>query len=223
MGLQTHLGNFDECIEVQNVQTKNSTFDAQYCLVTISLSELDSVNMGSLSDLESQEDITQIKNVRVRTTRELSAQTSLLNLQLSYCIPSTCSIKDFENFLVKYISDLQIDINFNITIPDGMCQTTHGRTLGADDWIAVAILIIIILLTVSSTAYDLIKKESKKKLLTAFSLFSNGKKLLSTKTSEDTIQAIQGMRLISMCWVIMGHRYSLAMESPAINQIFVQD
>ena len=55
MGLTTHLGNFDECIEVQNVQTDYGTFDAQYCLVDVILSVNTSyINVESLTGFNTQ-------------------------------------------------------------------------------------------------------------------------------------------------------------------------
>jgi hypothetical protein len=59
--------------------------------------------------------------------------------------------------------------------------------------------------------------ETKKELLTAFSVYSNGKKLLSTKTSGDTLHAIHGMRFITICWVVWGHRYTVDAAVPSIN------
>ena len=51
MGLRTHLGNFDECIEIQNVQTKTGSFDAQYCLVNVNfIMEFTSANKVTLGE-----------------------------------------------------------------------------------------------------------------------------------------------------------------------------
>jgi len=57
----------------------------------------------------------------------------------------------------------------------------------------------------------------KKELLIAFSLYSNGKKLLSTKSSGDTLHAIHGMRFITICWVVWCHRYKMDISVPSIN------
>jgi hypothetical protein len=63
----------------------------------------------------------------------------------------------------------------------------------------------------------------KKELLLAFSVYSNGKNLLSTKTSGDTLQAVHGIRFITICWVIWGHRYVLDIAVPAINLSIAPD
>lgn len=42
---------------------------------------------------------------------------------------------------------------------------------------------------------------------TAFSLYTNGKKLLQTDRREDSIRCLDGLRFISICWIIYGHTY----------------
>lgn len=46
-------------------------------------------------------------------------------------------------------------------------------------------------------------------LLTSFSLYSNGKRILSTERSGDTIGCLDGLRYLSMCWIIYGHTFYL--------------
>ncbi|CAG2247221.1 unnamed protein product [Mytilus edulis] len=45
------------------------------------------------------------------------------------------------------------------------------------------------------------------KILLAFSVYTNGAKLLSTHQPEGSLTAINGIRFISMTWVILGHSY----------------
>lgn len=45
------------------------------------------------------------------------------------------------------------------------------------------------------------------KVLTAFSFFTNTKKLMSTKTAKGPLACLNGLRVISMFWVIQGHTY----------------
>ncbi|OWF42953.1 nose resistant to fluoxetine protein 6-like [Mizuhopecten yessoensis] len=45
------------------------------------------------------------------------------------------------------------------------------------------------------------------RILVAFSVYSNGEKLLSTKQGPGSLTAVNGIRVISMFWVILGHSY----------------
>ena len=45
-----------------------------------------------------------------------------------------------------------------------------------------------------------------------FSLYSNGKKLLSTKKMDGSIDCIHGIKFLSMCWVVLVHTYLKSLE-----------
>lgn len=45
------------------------------------------------------------------------------------------------------------------------------------------------------------------KLLLSFSVYTNGSKLLNTNTPAGTLTSVNGVRFISMTWVILGHTY----------------
>ncbi|PSN39085.1 hypothetical protein C0J52_07353 [Blattella germanica] len=156
MGLLIHLGNFDECLGIQNIPTPYGPLNGQHCLA----------NTGALPSMD-------------------------ISLQMSYCIPSSCSAQDFQTIFNNYYSSNKTrtgNIGMQLSASDGMCHT-----------------------------------KPKIKLLTAFSWYSNGKKLLSTETSGDTLHAIHGIRFLSICWVVLGHRYSSSIVVPSINAIIIQD
>lgn len=54
-------------------------------------------------------------------------------------------------------------------------------------------------------------------ILLAFSVYTNGKKLLKTNQDSGQILFLNGMKVLSMFWVIMGHRYS-GLEGSASNK-----
>lgn len=54
-------------------------------------------------------------------------------------------------------------------------------------------------------------------ILRSFSLYSNGKKLLDTGRGDDTLAPLQGIRFLSICWVVLGHRLFLTLSTPIIN------
>ncbi|XP_076092316.1 O-acyltransferase like protein-like [Mytilus galloprovincialis] len=51
------------------------------------------------------------------------------------------------------------------------------------------------------------------KLLLSFSVYTNGAKILSTNQGSGTLTAVNGIRFISMSWVILGHTYAFGMNS----------
>lgn len=55
--------------------------------------------------------------------------------------------------------------------------------------------------------------------LAKFSLYTNALSILSTKKTSGLMPALQGMRFICMCWVVLGHRYFTSMYRPLVNQV----
>ena len=53
--------------------------------------------------------------------------------------------------------------------------------------------------------------------LLCFSIYSNGKKILSTRKLEGSIDCVHGIRFFSMCWVVMGHTWFAGIKTPPDN------
>jgi hypothetical protein len=58
---------------------------------------------------------------------------SNLALSLSYCVPSTCSAKDFEGIFNSYLQDWNLPLT--ATVAEDYCQTSEGKSLATEDWI----------------------------------------------------------------------------------------
>ena len=69
------------------------------------------------------------------------------------------------------------------------------------------------------TSNDFDVSDHKKEILVSFSLFTNGSKLLATKSSEGTLTCLDGIRFLSICWIVLGHRFMLSLEEPSINAL----
>lgn len=61
------------------------------------------------------------------------------------------------------------------------------------------------------------------KLFVTFSLYSNIKKLTTVKKNPDQIPCINGIRFISMMWVILGHRYMFGGLYPSTNYFYLDE
>ena len=48
-------------------------------------------------------------------------------------------------------------------------------------------------------------------LLLSFSVYTNGEKILNTNQGAGTLTAINGIRFISMTWVILGHTFAFGL------------
>lgn len=129
---------------------------------------------------------------------------------LAYCVPDSCTGED----LNSAISDLLVSPSLNLSLfNDEYCSTKKtDRKIDTGAIVALVIFGVLFVCTLLSTAYDVFLYYSEKKsphpILVAFSIYSNGKKLLqSTKSSRagDQILCFHGMKFISMWWIISGH------------------
>jgi hypothetical protein len=64
---------------------------------------------------------------------QVASDLSGLALTLSYCIPSTCRAKDFEEIFNSYLQDMELPLM--ATIAEEYCQTNEGKSLATEDWI----------------------------------------------------------------------------------------
>ncbi|XP_068082886.1 nose resistant to fluoxetine protein 6 [Anabrus simplex] len=204
MGALTHPGNFDECIAVRDVKALDgSTFHGQHCVaIAVIIPKMPSNEATG------------------------AMQTPALNL--GTCVPSTCDVddaalivkEDFKKRLTT-VSPLFNSTDIYITVPESLCQTKMELELDSKDWATTIILVVVAVLVVLSTAYDIVtlNSESRINLLLAFSVYTNGSKLfaISTSRSGNTITCLHGIRFLSMAWVILGHRYRSAINFPSIN------
>ncbi|KAJ8948702.1 hypothetical protein NQ314_008366 [Rhamnusium bicolor] len=61
--------------------------------------------------------------------------------------------------------------------------------------------------------------ESRHPLYIAFSVFSNGRKLLLvSKNSKEQIQTFHGLKVISIMWIVAGHGFSVWPNISVTNQ-----
>ncbi|KAJ8299911.1 hypothetical protein KUTeg_021430 [Tegillarca granosa] len=54
-------------------------------------------------------------------------------------------------------------------------------------------------------------------ILLSFSVYTNGSKLFNTKQTAGTLTAINGIRFLSMNWVILGHTFSSGIQRTGKN------
>lgn len=67
--------------------------------------------------------------------------------------------------------------------------------------------------------------EEKNALLSAFSVYSNGKKLFDCKRSKNpnTMECLDGIRMFSALWVIYGHAHIMSFFGPTSNLAHLSD
>lgn len=80
-----------------------------------------------------------------------------------------------------------------------------------------AFLSLLVLLACLSTTYDLLKQSKPHKLLACFSVYSNSKTLFQISKGEGQMQCLNGIRALSMLWIVFFHTFTSIIAAPVVN------
>ncbi|XP_066999859.2 nose resistant to fluoxetine protein 6 [Anabrus simplex] len=147
------------------------------------------------------------------------------SLKMALCVPSTCNPTDTAIIAMDQFSEYEIyltalGVELEVELNEENCHTADRPEFSSEDMIAAALLSFFAGLVVFSTCYDIFteENESRSNLAIAFSVYTNGKKLLNTSSSgADTLHCLHGIRFLSMAWIILGHRYESLLTLPSMN------
>ncbi|GJQ86256.1 hypothetical protein Trydic_g8955 [Trypoxylus dichotomus] len=214
-GNSMHLGNFDECLSV-NYRGNTTEIQGQYCSVFIN------PNNDDLIDFL-------ITNLHGTPTNPSGKKSGLVNIldkfRLSWgiCIPTSCSrqnLMEMWGFTKNYFNH-----SWDIEIKDDFCDYEGKHQLSDFAYFTIIVLGVLCSVAVAGTLYHIYlsatnktAKEKPKSFLMEFSLYSNVKKILSTKTN-DPLQCLNAVRVLSLFWIIVRHYFMLIFYFPHLNSM----
>ncbi|XP_042885590.1 nose resistant to fluoxetine protein 6-like [Penaeus japonicus] len=197
-------GSYDECMSVASPE-KN--FRGKYCRMTLRKSKSD-------SEPKSQKLLPPwfMNRPEVRIIPDIIESTAEgTDFGYSTCIPSVCSVEDlWESVNVTY-SEL------SATLQSLYCKEEYSsEELNAGDYAYIIVMSILFAVVLIAGLVDiLIQRSSNQKpakggirFLLVFSFYTNMKKMfhLNTERTPGVITCLNGMRVLSMVWVVYGHQ-----------------
>ena len=242
------VGIWDECLSVEAVidgkHTEENMFTGKYCRPQFSSPR------NATGDVQRNSFGLQSRRRQAGLNIEpilppvidASGQTVLSSLVFSIglCIPSSCSAEELRQGIQKTMPDVVVALG------DSNCHIKDQETsFSAGDIVVMTILCVVGLLMVLGTFIDVVKENATEedatisrvvdakfrrrlpltlqKILLAFSVWTNGRKLLDTSTSSDTLGCLHGIRFLSMTWVLLGHQYVFGLTVPWTNAFYIFD
>jgi peptidoglycan/LPS O-acetylase OafA/YrhL len=151
--------------------------------------------------------------------------TNLIEFILGICGPSVCAPKDYEDNL-KVITNKYEALSFIInsdTIQVVDPETYNSRPMGYAGIASVVLIGFIAFLVLVGTYIDEKSKDSDNKprgiksLLVSFSITSNFNKLITLPESYNHLQLFNGVRVIGMILISLGHSYVYTFITPIRN------
>ncbi|GBP20422.1 Nose resistant to fluoxetine protein 6 [Eumeta japonica] len=144
---------------------------------------------------------------------------SSMAVTVALCIPKACSTH-------QALSAVAASLDFT----EDYCRLPGDKPTAPVDYVAICVFSVIGALVLFSTCYDLLyvflyKKDPKEKstLYICFSVYTNTQRLLTFKAGADSLDCLDGIRAISIIWVIVGHTHSTATEFPIQNLLRISE
>ncbi|KAF6211749.1 hypothetical protein GE061_012264 [Apolygus lucorum] len=210
------LGVYDQCVAIVNPNTEMN-FTGMHCLVDFKITV--------------PPDMTFEVDGSVLSVATLLGS-NVLTLTLGHCYPSVCkpsTIQNAYNLLASRVGSMTNgSYTLEIAIDPNDCHVAERDVLQTSDWLVLMVIAMILFTTALSTTLDVayFRHELKDRRPTmgeqaaiSFSVFSNGKKLLNLQQNRESINCLNGLKFISIGWVVLGHRYRYIAQEPVNNLI----
>ncbi|XP_047985388.1 nose resistant to fluoxetine protein 6-like [Leguminivora glycinivorella] len=238
LGGQGSLGNYHQCLSITQ-QIPNDTIIGKYCMIGVPLQQsglsppafdpgaILGLNRTLFELINMDENGTDIEKVlqferAVRVVlghgnfRALPPGTQGgLEVKVAVCLPRSCTTYEA---IGRYTDRL------NVSYSDQYCRLPGDKVFSTVDYIGVVTIVILGTLTAISTTYDLyitffLEKAPAEtnKLLTSFSVYTNTRRLFTFSKSPGSIDCLDGMRSLSILWVVIGHTFTNIFSGTTIN------
>ncbi|XP_044256618.1 nose resistant to fluoxetine protein 6-like [Tribolium madens] len=216
-------GNFPECL---SINYNNGEIIGKYCgysviivnvLLTPQIDEiLKSFNIDTTKPTQ-EISFQLVPKLQAKLRDVLVPDIPYVLSKYSNCVPDACTPREVGYFfLYGHFNDI-IGRLFNVSLiiyTNLPCETVNSNTdYEVGDIAAMVFFVVIGLLLIASTGYEALcqnfKSEPLHPILFSFSILTNGKKLLAiSDNTTEQIQCFNGMRFISMMWVLALHAKS---------------
>ncbi|XP_063927803.1 nose resistant to fluoxetine protein 6-like [Zophobas morio] len=140
------------------------------------------------------------------------------------CLPSGCTTEDMNVVGNTVLRQLLQDIEVRVDFSDLLCQTIDDVNPELTDGAIAAIVVFVLLGTavLLSTLYDIYitfyGNQSSPMIIKGFSVYTNGQKIFKMTTpTADQLPCLNGLKFISMMWVVAGHQFLIPIFGSLTN------
>ncbi|XP_054283227.1 nose resistant to fluoxetine protein 6-like [Macrosteles quadrilineatus] len=187
------LGSYDECL---GVSEPNQLFTGQLCIVQ---------TKGMLPSV-----------VHNPPTAEYSLLRALpIDLNFAVCLPSTCTYAD----VAEHWRVVAVEVNATATVEPFDCSVKGDLKPGARFWQALCVMATLFALVFLSSWYDWAvnyQPAKSRRMLVSFSMFNTWQKL-SGRDRQDSLDILDGLRVLAISWIILGHRFEMSLQVPNLS------
>ncbi|KAG8178209.1 hypothetical protein JTE90_026977 [Oedothorax gibbosus] len=222
-----HVGDYDECVNLDIPDLKDPDGSGRhqtgmYCLATFVPLLPKKPQLYTLFHK-----IPELANITAKGTSFADTAKNahwfwLLTLRMGICMPSACTAEDVHAIATSIPKQMHI----KGTVKIANCETKQSFKVNNEQIAILAVIGLFGLLMVLGTSLDVITilrrgddpeppsvtKKTWFRFLVCFSAYTNYLKLINVSQKEDQkhLAAVNGIRYITVTWVIVGHSYLYA-------------
>ncbi|XP_063232249.1 nose resistant to fluoxetine protein 6-like [Bacillus rossius redtenbacheri] len=214
-GADHSFGDFDECVRVSA-----PPISGRYCLVGVTLA----LGGGGGGDHDHGDTRRRLSNGP--DGRDLAAsrrsRADRLELKVGACVPSGCSHADLESVLGGVV--LPRAPRVAVKVPEEACHVGGASAqLRSRDLVFLFSIAAYSVIIIIATAFSLLKRCSVKaslpaKVLLAFSLTENLRKIGKYQPTNEGLDCLFGIKFIFMTLILMGHSSLFQLGGPIVNE-----
>ncbi|XP_045494785.1 O-acyltransferase like protein-like [Colias croceus] len=225
-----HLGNYYQCLDIYKEIEGRPPIRGKYSYIAVPLGQnFELPFIGQTNGLELMENELRLMSENPdKASRLLDDLDIILELAASVylkfgiCIPASCTAQEWMTHIFFNIT------MFGFKFEEEFVRLPNDKQWVAADWVGVAVFGLLAVLTILSTSYDLhntftLKKDPKQinPIYSSFSVYTNARRLTTFSTSSNALECLDGIRAISMIWVILGHTFTTS--NHFVNLLYILD
>ncbi|CAB3370987.1 Hypothetical predicted protein [Cloeon dipterum] len=201
VGNVVSFGHWDECVQVSS----GNGIEGKYCRVSATYE-----NTEFFDKLELE------KITKMRSMRAAPAGTALV-LKFGLCLPQSCTTDDFVIVAEQLLPVLDNATQLSVTVNHRECNTQESVNLPIDGGTIAATVVfsMLIALVVVATILEHFNKGGT--VVKALSMKTTYNDLVRVR--EGSFDSVNGLKVLSMLWIMVGHRYDLGALSTASSNI----
>ncbi|XP_013161803.1 PREDICTED: nose resistant to fluoxetine protein 6-like [Papilio xuthus] len=197
-GSSYHLGNFDECIAIDDRGEKGGIVEGEYCLATIKWR----------------------RGEEAKKERFGRGET----LRWAVCVPSSCSARAVSRFVGDVLTHT-VGNGTAVIVTERDCYARRPISVDTMDISYLSFMMGFIALLILCSVYEIYtialgkeKRTVTHELIVSFSLINNIKKIISTKQNNDLgLECISGIKSLAMIFIVAGHACMFIGSGPVMD------
>ncbi|KAF7284842.1 hypothetical protein GWI33_021485 [Rhynchophorus ferrugineus] len=210
------FGNFKQCVSIHTKDTDSGSLRGKHCTLKV------------YPDTKLLKKILSFRHISEKRWDKVKVFVENTPLAWSICVPDSCDVDDVLPHFRKLIKSLTQGLNLTIELRNINCLTElNDKGFNRSELAIIAAFVCYIIIIAVLTLVDCCSPSEKADASVLLRIFSARRNMKSIfiQGNQDTsdLNCVHGIRFLSTCYVIIGHRYLMMMFFPVINSLHIME